>query len=98
MDFKEYQERAKKTAAYPDEYLLIYPALGLCSETGEFANRVKRVIRDRTPINNEEAVDKMGDILWYLNQLATELGLSLEEIATRNIAKLESGGAIKEWG
>lgn len=97
MDFKEYQESARRTAVYPDEYKLIYPTLGLNGEVGEFANRIKRVLRDRTRLDNDEAITKMGDILWYFAQLATELDLSLDEIAKRNLERLKEKDQIKKW-
>lgn len=95
MDFKEYQEKAGETALYPNEGSnFIYPTLGLVGEAGELANKVKKVIRDDGGIITEEKREslkkELGDILWYVAQLSTELKLSLEEVAEYNIKKLKS--------
>ena len=95
MDFKEYQEKSKKTAKYPNiGSNFVYPTLGLSGESGEVAEKIKKVIRDKDGIIDEEtkmAVEKeLGNVLWYVAQLATELGLSLDEVAEKNIEKLAS--------
>lgn len=93
MNFKEYQERAKDTALYPkvgDNY--IYPALGLAGEAGEITNKIKKIERDHGGVVDDEvreAVKKeLGDLLWYIAQLSTELGIDMDTVATENIAKL----------
>lgn len=77
-----------------DEHKFIYPALGLAGETGEVLEKVKKVVRDHGGVVKSEVKEQlkkeMGDVLWYLAQLATELDLSLGEIAKSNIEKLES--------
>jgi len=95
MDFKEYQEKSRKTAIYPkigESY--IYPALGLSDETGEVLGKIKKIFRDKSGIldneTKEEIKKELGDVLWYLTQLSTELELSLDEIAEANIEKLYS--------
>ena len=93
MTFNDYQERAKSTARYPNiGNNFIYPTLGLTGEAGEVADKVKKVIRDNNGIMDEEKrgllMLEVGDVLWYVSQLAFELGYSLEEIAQANIAKL----------
>jgi len=95
MDFKEYQEKSRKTAIYPGvgkNY--IYPTLGLAGEAGEVAEKIKKVIRDKGgKIDNEtrEMLKKeLGDVLWYVSQIASELDLSLDKIAEKNIEKLYS--------
>lgn len=95
MDFKIYQKDSQKTALYPNvgnNYT--YPTLGLVSEAGEVAGKIKKVIRDKNGIMDEESrqavKDELGDVLWYISQLATELKLDLEEIASSNIKKLLS--------
>ena len=95
MDFKEYQDKAKKTAVYPDiGKNFIYPTLGLVGESGEVAEKIKKVIRDKNGVIDEntrsDLKKELGDVLWYLNQLATELNLSLDEIADENLDKLFS--------
>lgn len=95
MDFSEYQKKSRETAIYPNAGKdWIYPTLGLAGEAGEIANKMKKVIRDKNGKIDEEAQEDMrgelGDILWYVAQLATELNLSFDEIAEKNIEKLQS--------
>lgn len=90
MDFAEYQKAAERTAIYPREHKITYPLLGLAGEVGEFANKYKKVLRDGTPISFDDATGELGDILWYLAALASDLGLSLDNIAQANIKKLAS--------
>jgi NTP pyrophosphatase (non-canonical NTP hydrolase) len=93
--FSEYQERSRATAVYPDAGSnIVYPALGLCGEAGETAEKVKKAIRDDGGTLTEERraaiAAELGDVLWYAAQLATEAGLDLEEIAEANLDKLAS--------
>ena len=94
MTFEEYQKEAQKTALYPEAYRLVYPALGLAGEAGELANKVKKVLRDHGGRLSEEAREailaELGDVLWYVAQVATDLGESLEAVAQANLAKLRS--------
>lgn len=95
MTFNDYQQESRKTALYPDlGSNFIYPTLGLAGETGEVAEKIKKIIRDDNGFVSEEKRQEikkeMGDVLWYLAQLATELNLSLDEIAWYNIEKLFS--------
>jgi NTP pyrophosphatase (non-canonical NTP hydrolase) len=95
MDFNNYQFRASKTAIYPKEGLqgLLYTSLGLVSEAGEVAGKVKRILRDDqsaiSPDRHEQLVDELGDVLWYCAMVADELGITLSYAAQRNIDKLE---------
>jgi NTP pyrophosphatase (non-canonical NTP hydrolase) len=92
MGFDDYQRAARRTAIYDDRHRVIYPALGLASEAGEVAGKIKKVLRDedgdfdRTPL--AALKDELGDVLWYVAVLAADLDLSLEEIAADNVAKL----------
>lgn len=95
MDFNNYQFRAAKTAIYPKEGLqgLLYTSLGLVSEAGEVAGKVKKILRDDqsviSPDRHEQLVDEIGDVLWYCAMFADELGITLGYAAMRNIDKLE---------
>jgi len=95
MNFEEYQKLSRGTVIYPRKGKnFIYPTLGLAGEAGEVAEKIKKVIRDKDA-NIDDAVrdniaKELGDVLWYLSQLATELNLSLDEIASLNIKKLYS--------
>ncbi len=98
MDLRTYQERSRQTALYPQVGSNpIYPTLGLCGEAGEVADKVKKVLRDRDGRFDAAIRDdlrlELGDVLWYVAQLATELDLDLEDIAEANLAKLASRAA-----
>lgn len=94
MEINEYQKAALTTAVYPEDKRIIYPALGMCGEAGEVADKVKKVIRD----NNQQFTDdkkleiakEVGDVLWYCATMAHDIGFTLEEVAQMNIDKLAS--------
>ncbi|GAB4418058.1 MAG: nucleoside triphosphate pyrophosphohydrolase family protein [Anaerolineales bacterium] len=95
MNFNDYQKKSRKTAKYPAiGHAIIYPALGLVNEAGEVAGKIKKIFRDKDGQISEETKSmlkaELGDVLWYLAQLATELGLSLDEVAEYNLEKLYS--------
>lgn len=95
MTFEEYQRESQKTAKYPVVGLpFVYPALGLAGETGEVLEKVKKIFRDNNSAITEEQkteiAKEMGDVLWYLAQLATTLGVSLEDVARMNMEKILS--------
>ncbi len=94
MELSEYQRLSRRTAEYPREAWLTYPALGLAGEAGEVAEHAKKAIRDDagqvTDARRGAMAKELGDVLWYVSQLATELGLELEEIAGTNLEKLLS--------
>jgi NTP pyrophosphatase (non-canonical NTP hydrolase) len=94
LDFAEYQRLSRRTACYPREAWLTYPTLGLCGEAGEVAEHAKKAIRDDGGAISSERRGAMsaelGDVLWYVSQIATELGLDLDEIAAANLQKLLS--------
>ena len=82
-----YEARAGQTAIFPKEKALEYLALGLTSEAGEVAGKVKKIIRDGK--GNKEAIAyEIGDVLWYCAVLASELGVSLNTIMQKNLEKL----------
>ncbi len=106
MNFNEYQQKSRKTAAYPAiGHPVIYPTLGLVNEAGEVAGKIKKVFRDK---EGEISADtraalkaELGDVLWYIAQVCTELELSLDDVAAHNIQKLYSRlerGAIRGDG
>jgi len=93
MDFNDYQTRSRKTAKYPPiGHPVIYPTLGLANEAGEVAGKVKKIFRDKAGIlgaaERDALKSELGDVLWYLAQVCTELDLSLDEVAAHNLAKL----------
>jgi NTP pyrophosphatase (non-canonical NTP hydrolase) len=94
MDLSDYQRRSRATAEYPREAWLAYPALGLAGEAGEVAEHAKKAIRDDAGSVTDERraamAKELGDVLWYVAQIASELGLDLDEIAQGNLEKLLS--------
>ena len=92
-DFDDYQKRCKKTAVYPKiGKNFTYPTIGLMGEAGEVANKIEKLIRDDggkiTPARREEINAEIGDLMWYVAQLSTELGLKLSDVAKYNLEKL----------
>ena len=98
MTFEEYQEQTKTTAAYPDDrnfsHNVTYLTMGLASEAGEVAGKVKKILRDErgniSAGHIQQIEAELGDVLWYVAQLANELELSLDAVARKNIEKLSS--------
>lgn len=99
MEINDYQKKSRETAAYPRMgNNFIYPVLGLAGETGEVVEKIKKLMRNDgvetpdtvSPLKRDEIVKEMGDVLWYLAQLATELGVELNTVAEKNIEKLAS--------
>ena len=95
MTFAHYQHETSSTAIYPDDTqfdALVYCTLGLSSEASEVCGKVKKVMRDggfelSSSVKND-IISEMGDVLWYLSELASVLDVSLEVVATRNLNKL----------
>ena len=95
MTFEEYQKKSRETAIYPDlGNNIVYPTLGLAGESGEVAEKVKKVIRDNAGVVSEDRKTliegELGDVLWYVAQIASELKISLDDVAKKNIEKLAS--------
>ena len=105
MHFNEYQVLAQRTAIYPSKGTnLVYPALKLCGEAGEVAEKIGKLMRDKAYVVGgntakwessseqlewEDALIKeLGDVLWYVAAIATELNIDLDYIAAKNIDKL----------
>jgi NTP pyrophosphatase (non-canonical NTP hydrolase) len=95
MNFADYQTKSRKTANYPSiGHPVIYPTLGLTNEAGEVAGKIKKIFRDKSGIIAEADRDalkgELGDVLWYLAQVCTELEISLDAVAEHNLEKLFS--------
>jgi NTP pyrophosphatase (non-canonical NTP hydrolase) len=93
MNFTDYQQKAKATAKYPViGHGVIYPTLGLTNEAGEVAGKIKKIFRDKdgiiSEVDREALKSELGDVLWYIAQVCTELDISLDEVAEANITKL----------
>ena len=96
MNIDEYQTLTRSTAIYPGagEGELAYPALGLSGESGEVADIVKKIIRDNEGEITGEVRDKLkkelGDVMWYIAALCSELELDMSEVCQLNLDKLNS--------
>jgi NTP pyrophosphatase (non-canonical NTP hydrolase) len=94
MEMNAYQAAAKETAVFPPEKGIEYTTLGLVSEAGEVADKVKKVIRDSGGHFSDEVKEaikkELGDVLWYVSGMAWELGFTLTDVAETNILKLSS--------
>lgn len=93
--FEEYQRLSRRTwNVVHTDHPIVYPTLGLVNEAGELAGKVKKIFRDKAGVISDADRDalkyELGDVLWYLAQIATELDLSLDDIAQANIDKLAS--------
>lgn len=92
MNFDEYQEKALSTKRYSEKFNIVYPALKLNGEAGEVAEKIGKILRDKDATFSEEDLfeiaKELGDVLWYINALANDIGFTLEEIAEINIKKL----------
>ena len=95
LTLSAYQQQAKTTRQFPVVEMttqIVYPLIGLAGEVGELQNKVKKIFRDRDgQITAEDRADlgeELGDVLWYLATLASELELDLGAIAEANAKKL----------
>lgn len=98
MNFREYQNQAKRTDQTPAREgamdpptgpEIMVPLLGLAGETGELLSEYKKYFRDGKPYKlfNERLSEELGDLLWYLSDVASKIGLDLDKIAEENLAK-----------
>lgn len=94
MTFEEYQRKAVATAIYGAGNRVVYPTLGLCGEAGEVAEKIKKVIRDKEGVflveDKEQIKKELGDVLWYIANIANDLFINMDDIAKGNIEKLNS--------
>jgi NTP pyrophosphatase (non-canonical NTP hydrolase) len=93
VDLNDYQRAALRTAAPRDKHNeLFHLLLGLVGETGEIAEKAKKIVRDRdsdfSTWDREDLKKELGDTLWYVAVIADHFGLGLAEVAEANIAKL----------
>jgi len=94
MNFNEYQKEAYKTLIHKDRDNLAYFALGIAGESGEVADKIKKIFRDKDGVMDEndkkEIAKEMGDVLWYLSQLSQYIDMDFADIAQINLDKLKS--------
>lgn len=87
MEFDEYQKAAKRTL-YGNEQVLTNCALGLAGETGQVVDLVKNYTFRGKNLDRQELIHEMGDVLWYLSQVAEWANIPLDEVAQSNIKEL----------
>lgn len=106
MNLNDYQKEAVKFAAYSRltsvdvqdsttkiiHPVALYPFLGLGEEAGEVLGKMAKAVRDGSDLNTlrVNVAKELGDVLWNLAACAEELGINLDDIATLNLAKLDS--------
>ena len=92
MEINEYQERAMITLNKELEKkdILINSVMGLCGESGEAIDIVKKWLAQGHELDKKHLVSELGDIAWYLADAATALDLSLEDILKANLDKLKN--------
>lgn len=92
LEMDAYQSVAATTAKYPEGRGLEYVVLGLASEAGEVAGKLKKAIRDEggviTPERRQQLISELGDVLWYCAMIALELNTTLSSVAQQNMDKL----------
>ena len=99
MNIDEYQEKAKKYDFFEEtedfnKVAFLEKVLGIVGEAGETADKIKKIIRDKSgkPTDGDkvEITKELGDILWYLVNIARYMGVTMTEVAQMNLDKLES--------
>ncbi len=92
MNLNEYQDWAGRTANknLNATDTMAQDALGIAGEAGECADLVKKHLFHKHPLDKDKLVKELGDVLWYVSQLAADIGVTLDEVAEKNIAKLKA--------
>lgn len=93
LDLATYQRLAARTGGpIVTDHPIVYPTLGLTNEAGEVAGKVKKIFRDRGGVISDDdrtaLTLELGDVLWYLSELCTQLGIDLEAVAAANLDKV----------
>ena len=98
MDFNEYQRLANQTDQQPetgssefDPRSFFVPLLGLAGEVGELLGEHKKRLRDGESYESfpDRVKEELGDLLWYLSNVATKHNLMLEDVARYNLVKTQ---------
>ena len=101
MTATKYQELAMRTCGVEEKNdMLLNGAIGLSGETGEVADIIKKYIYHHKELNINELIAELGDVMWYLAEIATAIGTDFETIFWKNIEKLKKrypNGFPKNW-
>lgn len=101
LTLNEYQKGAEKTAVYPTKHALEYLTLGLSSEVGELNGKVAKYYRKDGVYPRGEVLSELGDVLWFVSELARVHNTTLQTLAENNLAKLsdrQERGVLKGSG
>lgn len=92
MSMNDYQQQARRTVnmTLPNDMRLAGLTLGLAGEAGEVADIIKKFLTHGHDSNPDAVAKELGDVLWYLANIATEYGFTLQAIADMNIAKVKA--------
>lgn len=91
MNFNEYQVLAHNTSANKKQMdCVVNGVMGMNGEAGECIDTVKKHMFQGHPLDEAKLVKEMGDVLWYIAETCTGLGIGMQEVAERNIAKLKN--------
>lgn len=100
MTLDEYQKQAIKTDTFGgkvqpiDSHAFLSKLLGLVGESGEIAEKFKKILRDKngklSPSDKQEIAGELGDLLWYVSSMCVYLDLKLETVAADNLSKVHS--------
>lgn len=99
MQINDYSTQALSTdvlgsSDVMDSHDMLEKVLGLVGESGEVAEKFKKIIRDKNAVasidDKRELAKELGDVLWYINALSNSLGYSLEQVAQMNLEKILS--------
>lgn len=92
MNVNDYQKLAMRTlnTEIDKKELILNAAMGLCGESGEVIDLVKKHLFQGHDLDDEKLIKELGDVAWYLAEAATALNVNLSEILEKNIKKLEN--------
>ena len=92
MTINEYQKLAMTTLNkdLTEKEVLINGVMGLCGESGEAIDLVKKWLAQGHELDKDKLIKEIGDVAWYLAEIATALDVTLEEVLARNIEKLKA--------
>ena len=97
MNISDYQTKAARTTSTTvgfdpteDQTILVWNALGLAGEAGEVADTVKKAVFHQHGLDLEKLKIELGDVLWYIAAICTQLDVKLEDVMQANIDKLHA--------
>jgi len=95
MNFKEYQKGAARTFAenpdklHPNQFSELHCAIGICTEAGELLDAYKKHIYYKRELDLVNVKEEIGDIMWYIANFCTVMGIELDELLHANLDKLK---------